>query len=55
MSYVIAAYVATIGSLVAYGAHLVIRSRQIAMAVLAQQRADDPDHLGSNRPGSRQP
>jgi hypothetical protein len=43
MSYVIAAYIATIGSLAAYGAHLVIRSRQIAVAVLAQQRQEGSD------------
>ena len=36
MSYVIAAYIATIGSLTLYGARLVVRSRQIAAALLRQ-------------------
>lgn len=45
MSYVIAAYVATIGTLTVYGARLVIRSRQIAAAVLAAGSPDTDEGL----------
>ena len=44
MSYVIAAYVATIGTLTIYGTRLVIRSRQIAAAVMARNSSEQAEH-----------
>ena len=46
MSYVYAAYIATLGSLTLYGARLVVRSREIAAALLQQSREQDqePEH-----------
>ena len=40
MSYVYAAYIATLGSFTLYGARLVVRSRQVASALLRQSRDD---------------
>ena len=46
MSYVYAAYIATLGSLTLYGARLVVRSREIAVALLLQsrERDEEPEH-----------
>ena len=47
MSYVYAAYIATLGSLTLYGARLVVRSREIAVALLllqSRERDEEPEH-----------
>ena len=43
MSYVYAAYIATLGSLTLYGARLVVRSREVAAALLQQSREQDAE------------
>ena len=43
MSYVYAAYIATIGTFTFYGARLVVRSRQIAAALVRQSPDEESE------------
>ena len=45
MSYVYAAYIATLGTFTLYGARLVVRSRQIAAALVRQSQDEEPDRV----------